>query len=109
MRSSAGPTGSGSPARGAGSWSTNSAAPSKSAPTPAAPPTPWAGKGTQMRSLSEANSPGRRDISENRKIIYLACPYTDGDPRLREQRFEAATDAAAFLIRQGYIVYSPIT
>src|SRR5438477_6355695 len=44
MRWSAGPTGSGSPARCAGSWSTNSAAPSKPAPTPAAPPTLWGGE-----------------------------------------------------------------
>src|SRR5437868_5608885 len=43
MRSSAGPTGSGSPARSAGSWSTRSVAPSKPAPTPAEPPTPWGG------------------------------------------------------------------
>jgi hypothetical protein len=42
-------------------------------------------------------------------IIYLACPYTHADHRVREQRFKLATVAAAELIRQGYIVYSPIT
>lgn len=43
------------------------------------------------------------------KIIYLACPYSDPDPRVREERFKAATEAAAALISDGYIVYSPIT
>jgi hypothetical protein len=42
-------------------------------------------------------------------IIYLACPYTHADHRVREERFKSATAAAAELIRQGYIVYSPIT
>jgi hypothetical protein len=42
-------------------------------------------------------------------IIYLACPYTHADHRVREGRFKSATAAAAELIRQGYIVYSPIT
>src|SRR5260370_38085828 len=43
------------------------------------------------------------------RIIYLACPYKDPDHRVREQRFKAATEAAASLIKQGNIVYSPIT
>lgn len=44
-----------------------------------------------------------------RTIIYLACPYTHPDSKVRGQRFRAATDAAATLIREGHIVYSPIT
>ena len=43
------------------------------------------------------------------KVVYLACPYTDPDPKVRRLRFEAATNAAATLIRRGEIVYSPIT
>lgn len=43
------------------------------------------------------------------KVVYLACPYTDPDPDVRRRRFEAATKAAAELIRRGEIVYSPIT
>jgi hypothetical protein len=46
---------------------------------------------------------------ERRQVIYLACPYTDPDPQVRKLRFEAATNAAAELIKQGSIVYSPIT
>lgn len=45
----------------------------------------------------------------NHKIIYLACPYTHPSPEVREARFHAANRAAASLIRQGHIVYSPIT
>ncbi len=44
-----------------------------------------------------------------RKIVYLACPYTDPDPSVRVLRFNAATEAAADLIRAGQVVYSPIT
>ena len=46
---------------------------------------------------------------DRHKIIYLACPYTHPDHTVREQRFRLATQAAAELIRQGHIVYSPIT
>jgi hypothetical protein len=44
-----------------------------------------------------------------RELIYLACPYTDPDPAVRLHRFQQATKAAASLIRQGHIVFSPIT
>jgi hypothetical protein len=43
------------------------------------------------------------------KIIYLACPYTDASFEVRERRFRAATDAAARLIKEGYVVFSPVT
>jgi Domain of unknown function (DUF1937) len=43
------------------------------------------------------------------KVIYLACPYTDPDPAVRKARFDIATSVAAELIREGRIVYSPIT
>lgn len=42
-------------------------------------------------------------------ILYLACPYSHPDMSVRVARFEAATGAAAELIRAGLIVYSPIT
>jgi len=44
-----------------------------------------------------------------RPIIYLACPYTHIDASVREQRFIASARAAAALIKQGNVVYSPIT
>ncbi|MEJ0009498.1 MAG: DUF1937 family protein [Alphaproteobacteria bacterium] len=43
------------------------------------------------------------------EIIYLACPYTDPDPSVREARFRKAALAAAHLIERKKIVYSPIT
>lgn len=43
------------------------------------------------------------------EVVYLACPYTDPDPAVRKTRFEIATTVAADLIRQGRIVFSPIT
>lgn len=48
-------------------------------------------------------------LSPSFDIIYLACPYTDPNKDLREQRFHAATEAAAALIKRGHIVFSPIT
>ncbi|HEX4861582.1 MAG TPA: DUF1937 family protein [Rhizomicrobium sp.] len=45
----------------------------------------------------------------DRDIVYLACPYTHPDHRVREARFHAANRAAVQLIKQGRIVYSPIT
>lgn len=45
----------------------------------------------------------------SQKLLYLACPYTHADFAIRTRRFEAATNAAAALIKQGHIVFSPIT
>jgi hypothetical protein len=44
-----------------------------------------------------------------RKLIYLACPYSDASPVVRLRRFEEATKAAAGLMRAGHFIYSPIT
>jgi hypothetical protein len=43
------------------------------------------------------------------ELIYLACPYTHPSAAIRLQRFQEATKAAAALIKQGRIVFSPIT
>lgn len=39
---------------------------------------------------------------------YLASPYTDPDPQLRAARYEAACAAAAGMMREGILVFSPI-
>jgi len=39
---------------------------------------------------------------------YLASPYSDPDPAVRLQRFEAVCKAAATLMRHGVYVFSPI-
>ena len=44
-----------------------------------------------------------------KRIVYLACPYTDPNPEIRKLRYNAANRAAADLIEKGFIVYSPIT
>jgi Domain of unknown function (DUF1937) len=59
-------------------------------------------------TLAKRNEAASSHPSQKR-IIYLACPYTDPDPSVRERRFHAATRAAASLIKEGHIVYSPIT
>jgi len=42
-------------------------------------------------------------------MIYLACPYSHPDSNVREYRFKMANRAAAKLMRDGHIVYSPIS
>jgi len=44
----------------------------------------------------------------NRGVIYLASPYNHPFGHIMEQRFEAALHATAYLMEQGYVVYSPI-
>lgn len=41
-------------------------------------------------------------------MIYLASPYSHPDAAIRQQRFENACDAAAILMRDGKVVFSPI-
>jgi hypothetical protein len=48
-------------------------------------------------------------MTEKLGIIYLAGPYTHPLPGIRKARFESITRAAAKLIEQGRIVYSPLT
>jgi len=42
------------------------------------------------------------------KLIYLASPYSHEDPDVRKWRFCRAVDAAAELMHDGYLVFSPI-
>lgn len=42
-------------------------------------------------------------------INYLACPYTHEDEHMHQRRYDQVTDRAAELMRQGLIIYSPIT
>jgi nucleoside 2-deoxyribosyltransferase len=41
-------------------------------------------------------------------MIYLASPYSHPDAAVREQRFRSACQAAARLMRNGEVVFSPI-
>lgn len=41
-------------------------------------------------------------------MIYLASPYSHPDPLIREQRFREACRHAAFMMRRGSVVFSPI-
>ena len=41
-------------------------------------------------------------------MIYLASPYSDADPAVEQARFDAVCRAAAALMRQGLLVFSPI-
>ena len=43
------------------------------------------------------------------KKIYLACPYSDPDPMVRENRFEEVNMKAGQLMAAGFLVFSPIS
>lgn len=42
------------------------------------------------------------------KKIYLATPYSHKDDKVRRERFDAVNIVAARLMRQGFLVFSPI-
>jgi len=42
-------------------------------------------------------------------LIYLATPYSDPDPAVREARFHAVNKVAASFMRDGVNVFSPIS
>jgi hypothetical protein len=44
-----------------------------------------------------------------RTLVYLAVPYSDPDPAVREWRFEKVNAAAAVLMRAGLHIFSPIS
>jgi hypothetical protein len=44
-----------------------------------------------------------------REFVYLACPYVHKDDAIQYRRFMKATEAAAALLKQGHLVYSPLT
>ena len=41
-------------------------------------------------------------------MIYLASPYSDPDPMVRQHRFHQVCREAASMMRRGQMVYSPI-
>ena len=41
-------------------------------------------------------------------MIYLASPYSDPDPGVRQHRFQEVCRHAARMMREGEMVYSPI-
>lgn len=45
----------------------------------------------------------------SKQKIYLACPYSHPDPKVREQRFKQVSKAAGQLMELGYLVFSPIS
>lgn len=45
----------------------------------------------------------------NNSLIYLACPYTHPDRKVRRKRFQIANRVAGKLMREGNFVFSPIS
>lgn len=42
-------------------------------------------------------------------LIYLACPYSHKDSKVRNERVHSVNKAAGHLLKNGYLVYSPIS
>jgi len=49
------------------------------------------------------------EMVHKNELVYLACPYTNPNPRVCEDRFHAANQAAAAIMARGDIVFSPIS
>ena len=45
----------------------------------------------------------------NEPMIYLAAPFMDINPAVRQERYEKVTKLAAQIIKSGLLVYSPLT
>jgi len=43
------------------------------------------------------------------ELIYLACPYSHNDPKVREERFHQVNKVASGLMSEGYYILSPIS
>lgn len=57
----------------------------------------------------ETSEPARRASHGSTGLVYLATPYSDPNPFVREARFKAVNYQAAELMRQGVHIYSPIS
>lgn len=44
----------------------------------------------------------------SKKLIYLASPYSHPDSRVREKRYRDVCSVAGDLMKQGYLIFSPI-
>ena len=49
------------------------------------------------------------DASEVYLKIYLAVPYNDKDPKVRQERFDKVNLIAARLMNTGLLIFSPIS
>ena len=60
----------------------------------------------QLLTMTTFPEPG----SNPRPLTYLALPYSDPDPRVRQYRFEVANRWAAKLMDEmGWVIFSPIS
>ena len=41
--------------------------------------------------------------------IYLACPYSHQDAKVRNQRYQAVNKIAAMLMERNFVVFSPLS
>jgi hypothetical protein len=41
-------------------------------------------------------------------MYYLATPYSDPDPAVKQHRYEQAMEIQHYLLQRGYYIYSPI-
>ena len=60
--------------------------------------------------MPKSSGPEQTSISyENRILTYIAGPYSHPDLAMRVYRFECLNKLAAEYVRNGHIVYSPIS
>jgi hypothetical protein len=57
----------------------------------------------------QMSSDDRFPSHPNSAITYLACPYSDPSPDVRQRRYEQVNKVAALLMRCGIFVFCPIS
>ena len=73
----------------------------------------YAGTGPELtqEDIAELKAEGAKRMTDRdlrTKFYYLATPYMDADPFVRQRRFEQAKRAAEDAIRRGLVAWSPI-
>lgn len=48
-------------------------------------------------------------MNKQKRFEYLACPYSHPEAHIRERRFQAVNKVAARLMKEGRIIFSPIS
>jgi hypothetical protein len=69
--------------------------------------TDYASEGATRRELQDQLAALRAE--NEKKLIYLGCPYSHPDPHVKTQRFEAVTKVASKMMAKGEFVFSPIS
>jgi len=62
-----------------------------------------------MRIANELGIEYKSLVKPLKPLVYLGCPYSHNDPKIKEWRFNAVNKVTGALSKQGLTVFSPIS